>query len=278
MSSRILFAVIATFWVLMNVLLWRAEFGRGRETLSEVPLETVVDRLLNAPDASVLQIQHHGEPRGSLRWIPTVEETGAHTADAAAAIPEGMIESAGYNLDLDLNLLMDDPGPGRRPRILAHLDLNTNRVWQSLSIRLFQRPATWELTAKAGDDSIGLRFEEGKTSWSQTFAAKDLRRLTEALGPYAALLPAPMAANLQQLEPGKVGPKLSWSARNDWLKLGRNRVRTYRIEVTAFERYQMIVHLSRAGEILQVKLPDGLVLLNESLPGLERGAASKLSP
>ncbi len=266
MTNRVLFVFIAAFWLVMNVLLWRAEFGRGRETLSDVSLDIVVDRLLNAPDPSVLQIQHQGENRGTLRWIPTVEDASLNAADEHALIPEGMVETAGYNLDLDLNWVTGLEGPAGRFRVLAHLDLNTNRVWQSLSLRLFQRPATWELTTRAGDDAVHLRFDEGKTSWEQTFRLREVTQLTRFLGPYASLIPLPLTANPGEFDPGQWARQIRWSARNDWFKVGRNRVRTYRIQATLFGRYELVAHLSRAGEILQVNLPDGVVLLNESVP------------
>jgi len=270
MATRILFLCVATFWGIMNVLLWRAEFGRGRETLSDVSLATVVDRLLNAPDPSTLQIARHGTTLGTLRWIPTLEETRPTDSEDRSLVPEGMVDATGYNLDLDLNLITGPAGPLSRTRVLAHLDLDTNHVWQSLSIRLFQRPATWELSTRAGDDSVRVRFEEGKNSWDQSFNQRDLGRLTETLGPYAALLPAQLMSNLGHFNPAHMGQELTWSARNDWLKIGRSRVRTYRIQFTVLQRYDLVAHLSRAGEILQITLPDGVVLSNESLPFFSR--------
>ncbi len=266
MPSRGLFVLVATFWVLMNVLLWRAEFGRGRETLSEVSLSTVVDRVLNAPDPSVLQIRHHGDPLGTLRWIPTVEEQGPGGTDSAGLIPEGMVDAAGYNLDLDLNLITGPEGPAQRSRVLAHVDLNTNYVWQNLSFRLFRRPSTWELSARAGDDAVRMRFEEGKDTWEQTFQLRDLNQLPAMLGPYAVLLPASAMGDLRQWTSATNANALRWSARNDWLRVGKSRIRTYRIEANLLGRFTLVAHLSRAGEILLVRLPDGLVLSNESIP------------
>jgi hypothetical protein len=266
MATRVFFVVVAAFWVVMNVLLWRAEFGKGRETLSAVPVETVLDRLLNAPDASVLQVRHHGEPIGLLRWIPTVTEVRPDATDPAALAPEGMVTATGYNLDVDLNL--HGEVPAERWRVLVHLELNTNHVWQELSVRLFQRPASWEFTAKTGDPNVHVRYEEGHDSWEQTYAVRDLRRLTELLGPYASLLPAPIASDLHGFDPSQLTAGLKWEARNDWLKVGRNRIRVYRVEATLFDRYQVVGQLSRAGEVLKLRLPDSFLLANEALPSM----------
>lgn len=261
MVGRAFFFLVVAFWVVMNFLLWRTEFGR--ETRSEIPVTTVLDRLLNAPDASVLVVRRRGVPMGLLRWIPTVNEAQPMASDAPAA-PEGMVTATGYNLDLDLNL--NGGVPSERWRVLVHVELDAHRSWQELSIRLFQRPATWEISARAGEDRVRVHFEEGRTTWEQIFSVRDLRQATTLLGPYAALLPAPLTANLGTVDPEKWRDTIRWEASNDWLKVGRNRVRTYRVQATILGRHQVVIHLSRAGEVLKVNLPDGLTLANEALP------------
>lgn len=265
MATRIFATLVTAFWVAMNLLLWRAEFGRGRAGLSDVPVETVAARVLNAPDASVLVVRHHGSSIGLLRWIPSVTESQSGTAIPAAA-PEGMVTATGYNLDLDLNL--NGTVPSERWRVLVHVELDTNRAWQEFSIRLFQRPATWEITARAGEDRVRVRFEEGRNSWKQSFSAADLQQAGTLLGPYAAFLPAPLTANLSEWNPDQWKDAFRWQARNDWLKVGRNRVRVYRVQATILERYEVVFQLSRAGEILRARLPDGILLSNEALPAM----------
>jgi len=41
MFNRLYFPLIALFWIVMNVLLWRAEFGGGNEAVSAVSTEVV---------------------------------------------------------------------------------------------------------------------------------------------------------------------------------------------------------------------------------------------
>ena len=137
MAARIFLMLVTAFWLVMNVLLWRAEFGRGPDSLSEVPVETVLDRLLSAPDQSVLVVRHRGESLGLLSWRPSVTET--QPASEVEAEPEGMVTATGYNLEVDLNLTGGNPSDRWRVAIRAELD--TNRVWQELS-----------LAALAGDD------------------------------------------------------------------------------------------------------------------------------
>jgi len=263
MISRAFLVVVTVFWVAMNLLLWRAEFGLGRGTLSEIPLDTVLDRVLNAPDPSVLVVRHRGQSLGLLRWIPAVVESSPVDAETSSA-PEGMVEASGYSLDADLNL--NGGTPSERWRLLAHVELDTNHVWKDLSLQLFQRPAAWKITAKAGENRIRLRYEEGRNSWEQWFTMQDLRQAGSLLGPYTALLPEALTTGLRGMDPGRWREALRWEARNDWMPVGRNRVRVFRVEATLLNQYHATIQISRAGELLQIRLPDQLQLSNEALP------------
>ena len=46
------FSVILVFWLVMNGLLWRSEFGSGNKTGSTVPTSLVWEKILTAPDDS----------------------------------------------------------------------------------------------------------------------------------------------------------------------------------------------------------------------------------
>ena len=63
-------------------------------------------------------------------------------------------------------------------------------------------------------------------------------------------------------------PQLDWEARNDWLEIGHAQVRVYRLRAQLLDRYQIVVIVSRVGEIMRVELPDGLLLMNEALTNL----------
>jgi hypothetical protein len=256
MAGRISFIAITVFWVVMNVLLWRAEFGRGRETLSDVNPATVIDRLLNAPDA----------PIGTLDWRPSVME-GAAGAEPGS-VPEGMVDTAGYSLDADLLLTAEQPTD--RWRVLSHLELDTNKVWKEWTINVQQRPAMWRIVARQGEDEIVLSYEAGKESWEKRFSLRDLANPRTALGPYALLLPGPLAQNLGQFNADSARQSFQWRASNDWLRVGNNRVRVYRLSASLFANYEMVVYLSRAGEVLKVQLPDTFVLVNRQLPALRK--------
>ena len=68
MFNRLYFPLITLFWIVMNVLLWRAEFGGGREFGSAVSTEVVWQKILTAPDDSTLEISLNGKKIGYCRW------------------------------------------------------------------------------------------------------------------------------------------------------------------------------------------------------------------
>ena len=75
MCARLTFLGITAFWVTMNVLLWRVEFGaRGGDT--PVPAHLVWHKILTAPDASSLSVYQKGERMGYCEF-----STGRGPAD-----------------------------------------------------------------------------------------------------------------------------------------------------------------------------------------------------
>jgi len=75
MWSRLCFVLTAGFFLTMNVLLFRSEFGGGNKLGSAVPAEIVWQKVLTAPDNSTLEIRHHGVKIGLGRWMPAVART-----------------------------------------------------------------------------------------------------------------------------------------------------------------------------------------------------------
>ena len=52
------------------------------------------------------------------------------------------------------------------------------------------------------------------------------------------------------------------------MKIGHAQVRVYWLRARLLDRYQIVVVVSRVGEILRVELPNGLLLVNEALSNL----------
>ena len=270
MFNRVYFPLIALFWIVMNTLLWRAEFGGGREFGSAVSPEVVWQKILTAPDDSTLEISLKEKKIGYCRWSANAGEAATTgRVSHAEDVPDGMVRHlARYTIDLEGNIL--PAPPATRLRFNAHLEFGTNHVWRELSLRLATRPTVWTLRAAAADETLDLNYEDKTGRWSRRFAFAELRDPRTLLAELAAPLPlAGVLGPLAAVEPPQTfSPQLDWEARNDWLEIGHAQVRVYRLRAQLLDRYQIVVIVSRVGEIMRVELPDGLLLMNEALTNL----------
>src|SRR5437667_680772 len=98
MSSRLPLLLAAAFFVLMNALLWHAEFGTRHESGNSVPVETVWQKMLLAPDNSRLEIRHQGKKIGYGNWAPLLADASSSRLLDDLPPEDGMIaEPAGYS-------------------------------------------------------------------------------------------------------------------------------------------------------------------------------------
>ena len=115
---RLVFPVILLFWLVMNALLWRAEYGdTGRG--SRVSNDIVLDKIFNAPDASNLRVSQNGRSLGFIRWeiIPDEVYFGGTNQ------PAGRVESVmGYTLVLDGRLNVESLQGKLRFTVTSHLE------------------------------------------------------------------------------------------------------------------------------------------------------------
>ena len=62
----------------------------------------------------------------------------------------------------------------------------------------------------------------------------------------------------------ELGPvALNWTAHYEWLRIGHNRVRIYRLEAKLLDRHRVVVLVSRVGEILRVEFPGDIKLITD---------------
>jgi hypothetical protein len=255
--------LVTAFFITMNVLLWRSEFG-GRHFGSSVPAETVWDKILTAPDRSDLSIAYHGKKIGVCHWSSSVgEERGRALSEELP--PEGMMdEPTSYSIDATGSVLIDAVN---RVRFNFDLRLNTNQAWQEFGIRITLRPSVWELKASAVDESVRLYIDDGQERSEKIFTFADLRNpdkiLKEIGGP---LLPAALAPlGLSRLgSDSSLSAALKWEARYDRLQIGADWMRVYRLQARLFDRFQAVVFVSLVGEILRVELPDQVLLTHDA--------------
>jgi hypothetical protein len=266
MLARAAFLLIAAFWLTMNVLLWRMEYGARGPMSGDVPWERVWGKMLTAPDSSPLRILHRGRNVGFCHWVTSVSESAS---PADATLPEGMVRRAsGYRAQLEGTVLLED---GARARFDAAMTLAANHDWQELHARLNLRPTVWRLHASAAARHVTLRVEEDGGVFERQFAFDELKRpdalLREFADPLTYALLNASGLSTRALSASGLTAGLTWSVRQDWLRLGRSRVRVYRVEARWMERIQAAATVSFVGELLRLELPDGWVLENDRLAG-----------
>jgi len=272
MFARLAFPVIALFWVTMNVLLWRAEFGGGRAVGSPVAPGMVWEKMLNAADESTLEISWNGRKIGYCRWVPNVNEGGDPDGTRAGQPGlEGRVAAvSGYTVDLEGNVVVGDPPT--RMRVATHVRYSASHDWEELSIRVAHRPMFWELRSNAAAQTASLTFEDEGGRWSRTHTFEELRnpvKLLEGFGSAWTSTFSPLVSGLSATNPWRdVGETLRWEAHSDSMKIGHASVRVYRVQARLLDRYEAVIIVSRGGEILRVELPGGLQLTNEALTNL----------
>jgi hypothetical protein len=271
MRFRAYFLLVTAFFVTMNVLLWRAEFGGRGHLGTPVPASLVWEKVLTSPDNSWLEIRHHGVKIGRAHWAAGIVEQLAEDAGLFEDLePEGMVRRVtGYTLDFDGSVSLDDL---TRVRFNFNLKLKTNQNWREFSLKLTVKPLTWEIRSSSESGSVRFIIEEEMERTERIFSFADLRNpdkiLRELGGP---VLPATLGAfGIPMSQPaGKsMSPALIWEARNDRLKIGSNLVRVYRLEAQLFDRFKATLFVSPVGEILRMELPDEIILTNDALTTL----------
>ena len=266
MLYRAAFILVALFWLAMNALLWRAEYGQRARVGSALPAQVVWQKILTSPDSSSLTIFFHGKKIGFCHWITSVGDEFSRFKSGEAP-PEGMVKRvAGYGLQLEGNLVFQDFA--NRARFDASLRLGTNELWEELSVRLSLRPSTIELHSIAAEQKLRLRVGEGRDKIERVIAFSELQNPQALLGELAG-----SAGLLGELGSASLPPRtaswngLKWEARSDSVKIGMAPVPAYRLQARLFDRYQVLIFVSRVGEILRVELPNDVVLLNDQVAG-----------
>jgi hypothetical protein len=283
MLSRFALAVFTLFWVVMNLLLWRAEYGATTSAGAAVPAAVIWQKMLTAPDTSSLAVYHHGRKIGFCHWMTSVGEELARLNDEDAA-PEGLLERvSGYRIQLDGNLMLENSAP--RIRFDGSLKLATNHLWQEFSARLIFKgaagprgegfPGTQESLSEAleirslnAEQTLHLKAQTGDLTFERALPFSELQSpgalLSEFAGPlaYQILSGITWPGGARNNAPLPLG--LKWEANNDSILIGHSRVRVFRLQ-TRFLDYKAVLFVSRVGEILRVELPHEVLLLNDQL-------------
>ena len=264
---RLAFPVILLFWLVMNALLWRAEYGdTGRG--SRVSNDVVLDKIFNAPDASNLRVSQNGRSLGFIRWEIVPDEVYFGGTNQ----PAGRVESIkGYTLVLDGRLNVESLQGKLRFTLRSTLDADLD--WQSVNTTIDLPPSTWEFAASATNRMLTVKHDGVLGQWERTTPLGQLRNPVALAEQFAGPLVAPLlkpllppSIPLGQAAGEPLGLGLDWAAYNDAVRFGSTRVRIYRIEASLPGDRLVTILVSRVGEVLQVKFPGQLEFNNENIP------------
>ncbi len=270
MFSRVALLLITLFWLTMNYLLWRSEFGGRDESGSAVPVETIWRKILTAPDNSSLEIIHQGTKLGYCRWAASLGPDPAPKKIAGGgAVVEGIPEvRSGYRIDFDGNVSSTESRD--HIHFNFNLKLATNQVWREFSIRVNSREDSLTVRASAAGQKLTFWTRNEDERSAHTISFSELRN------PQALIQKFDLPVSLEFLglqglpipDAGKSGPfelGTTWVARTDWITIGHASARAYRLQMKLLDRYQVVIMVSAVGEILRVELPDDWTLVNEQL-------------
>jgi hypothetical protein len=257
MMPRITFLLIAAFWIAMNVLLWRAEYG-SHGTGVRVPPALVWQKILTAPDISSLNVFQDGQRTGFCEFSTSVEQEMA-TLDEGKPVPEGINSRAGYQIRFNGNVSLGDFT--NRLTFDGQLEFSRQRQWREFSLKLSSHFAIVEIHSLTAEQNVHLKITNDGLTTERVFGFDDLQNpniLWRAFagnwgGEWAAGLDLPVVPQTTSL----FAQDIHWEAHRDRLIIGREPVSAYRLE-TRVLNHPIVIYASTLGEILRVELPGGV--------------------
>jgi hypothetical protein len=257
MISRGAFFLVTVFWVAMNVLLWRAEYGSHNGGIP-VPLDLVCRKILTAPDASSLSVYQDGQKMGFCEFSTSIQQEMANL-DEDNPPPEGLVASAGYQIRLTGNVAFGDFT--NRVKFDGRVAFSPRCEWRELNLKFSTHAVAVEIHSLATNQTASVQITTDGTTILHVFTLTDLQNPNTLLrvlgensdgGSWNGLnLPALPAAT------AGIAQGIPWEARRDRLMIGREAVSAYRLETRVLGQ-PIVIHVSTLGEILRAELPGGV--------------------
>jgi len=262
MIARLPFLVFAGFWVTMNVLLWRMEFGsRGGDI--PVPLQLVWRKILTAPDASSLSVYQNGDRTGYCELSTSVGQQMA-TLDENKPPPEGFATRTGYQLHFAGNISLGDFT--NRLKFDGRIQFSLKRTWEEINLKITSHLATVEIHSLATNQLVHVRVVGDNVAMERDLPFADLdnpNALFRAFtGNFADALLGTM--DLPDFMSDSGGQKIQWVSRRTRIKIGAESVPVYRLETSVLGR-PVSVDVSTLGEILRIQMPGNVTAVIDEL-------------
>ena len=257
MISRLTFLSITVFWIAMNALLWRAEYG-SHGTGVPVPVDLVWRKILTAPDVSSLTVFQDGHKNGFCQFSTSVEQAMA-ALDEDKLPPEGIVARAGYKIQFDGNVSLGEFT--NRLNFAGRLQFSSDRAWRELNLKLSSRVATVEIHSVAADQTVHLKITSDGAVIEHDFTFADLQNPNALLREFGGSFQGGPLGGLGwpavPQTPVALAGNLHWAAHHERLKMGSEPVSAYRLETRVLDQ-PVVIDVSTLGEILRVELPGGI--------------------
>jgi hypothetical protein len=258
---RISFFLIAVFWVTMNILLWRSEYGSHGGEIS-VPLDLVWKKILTAPDISELTVYQNGRRSGFCEFSTSVEQEMAKF-DENSPPPEGLAASAGYQIHLNGSTSIGEIT--NRVKFDCHLQFSSIRDWRELTLKISTRAVTVGIHSLATNQTVALEITSDGSTDLHVFNFADLQNPNKLLRTLAGNSGGDLFGGFELPELPQtpvLAQSLHWQATRERLMLGREPVSVYRLETQVLAN-KIVIYVSTLGEILRVDLPGGITAMIE---------------
>ena len=266
MIPRLTFLSIAAFWVAMNILLWRSEYG-SRGSGIPVPVDLVWRKVLTAPDTSSLTVYQDGQKAGFCEFSTSVEQAMA-VLDEDKPPPEGIVARAGYQIRFDGNVSVGEYT--NRLTFDGRIQFSSSRAWRELNLKLSSRGAAVEIHSTATNQTLHFKITSDGAAMEREFTFADLQNPNTLLHTFAVDFGGGLLSDLDlpavPQTPAVLASSLRWEAHHDRLMVGREPVSAYRLETRVLD-HPIVIYVSTLGEILRVELPGGMTAVLDQLGG-----------
>jgi hypothetical protein len=268
MIPRITLLLITTFWVAMNVLLWRSEYGSRGSGIS-VPADLVWRKVLTAPDASSLTVYQGRKKTGFCQFSTSVEQAMS-ALDEDQLPPEGIVKRAGYQIRFDGNVNIGVFT--NRLTFNGRIQFSSSRAWRELNLKLTSHADAMEIRSVATNQTVHLKITSDGAVIEREFTFADLQNPNTLLRALAGDLGGGRLGELEldwfpvPRTPAAPGAGLHWEAHHERLMMGREPVSAYRLE-TRVLNHPVVIYVSTLGEILRIELPGGMTAVLDQLGG-----------
>jgi len=255
MTARLTFLAIAGFWLTMNVLLWRAEYGAHAGD-TPVPVALVWRKILTAPDASSLSVYQKSDRMGYCEVSTGIGQEMAN-ADADKLPPDNLVKRVGYQLHLAGNVSFGDFT--NRVKFDGQLRFSTLHQWRELTLKVTTRMAVVEIHSLATNQMVHVKITSDSEVMERNLAIADLQNPTALLHAFVGDFADPLLGtmDLPDFKTMASDQPLEWTAIRTRVKIGAEAVPIYRLE-TSVLGHDVVVDCSTLGEVLRVDLPGNI--------------------